>query len=699
MKLLEPSLLALGLSCCLPAFADSPADADGTSAGELAVVNVNAEALDDESYQARSASTATRSSAPLIETPQAVNVVSRQVLQDQQAATLDDALANVSGITQGNTLANTWDSFMRRGFGSRDDGSILVDGIRSALPRNYSVSTDHVEVLKGPASLLYGIQEPGGVINVITKKPEYTQAGSVTLGSSAFGGGSGSFDVTGPIADTGLAYRVLASAENSDYWRNFGTIRRRQIAPSLAWRDGATRIRLAYEYMSYSVPYDRGTLFVNGKPLAIPRERRLDESWNQANGTTQSATASIEHDLDASWRVQANLGWSSLRYDDNQARPVSYNAKTGILTRSADGNRDFNDNNLLATGNLLGDVRLWGLRHEVLFGLDIERDSETKGDALRGKSTGGFNVFDPVYGVLAEPSIYSASKSNTRTVIDSQAVLGKDSIHLGERWIAVGGLRYQHYRQEDGSGNPYVVTGRASGNVALPQLGVVYRLAPAVSLYANYSESFKPNSSVDTGGPFEPERGVVHEAGIKYEDDRFSANAAVYRIVKRNVLVTENDVSRTVGRVRSQGVELDVSGRLTRRLSLIASYALTDAVVLEDEADYVGKQPFNVARHTASTFLSYAMPGAGGDRWRFGGGARYVGRRQGDALNSFSLDPYTLFDLFASWQTRVQGHVLEIQANIKNLLDSTYYTSTSGSSLQVNVGTPRELTTQARLLF
>lgn len=697
MKLFETSLIALSLSCGMPALAESPDAADGAS--ELAVVKVSADALDDEDYQARRASTATRTAAPVIETPQAVNVVSRQLLQDQQAASLDDALANVSGITQTNTLANTWDSFIRRGFGSRDDGSILVDGIRSALPRNFSASTDYVEVLKGPASLLYGIQEPGGVINVITRKPEYTPSGSMALSSSSFGGGSGRFDMTGPIGDSGFAYRVIASAEDSDYWRNFGVTRRKQLAPSLSWRDGTTRVRLSYEYMSYSVPYDRGTVFVNGKPLAIPRERRLDESWSQANGTMQNATASIEHDLGARWRVQANLGWSSLRYNDNQARPVSYNASTGILTRSADGNRAFDDSNLLAMANLLGDVELWGRRHEILLGLDVERDEEAKGTALRGKSTGGFSVYDPVYGLLAEPAVYSASKSNTRTVITSQALLGKDSVHLSERWIAVGGVRLQHYSQEDGGGNPYVVTGRAAGTIALPQLGLVYRVAPAVSLYTSYSESFKPNSSVDSGGPFDPERGVAHEAGIKYEGERISATAAVYRIVKRNVLVTENDVSRSVGRVRSQGVELDVSGRLTRRLSVSASYALTDAKVLEDEADYVGKVPFNVARHTASTFLSYAMPGSGGDRWRFGGGARYVGRRQGDSVNSFSLDPYTLFDLFASWQTRVQGYALELQTTVRNLLDSTYYTSTSGSSLQVNVGTPRELVTQLRLSF
>lgn len=694
MKKTDTSLLALSLALAAPAYASQ------NDTAELAVVEVSADTPAGNDYQPRISSSATRSPAPLIETPQALNVVPHQVLQDQQATSLDEALANISGVTQTNTLANTWDSFIRRGFGSRADGSILRDGVRSTLPRNFSATTEQVEVLKGPASLLYGIQEPGGIINVITKKPQYQQAGSVTLTSSSFGGGSGSLDLTGPIGDNGLAYRLIGELEEADYWRNFGTTRRKLIAPSLAWRDGGTRARVAYEYLDYSVPYDRGTVFSNGQPIAIPRERRLDEAWNVAQGTAQSMTAEVEHDLDDSWRVRFNAGWNNHRYSDNQARPVSYNASTGILRRSADGNRAFDDTNLLASANLLGDVNWLGMRHELLFGVDLEQNRQSKGDALRGSAVGGFNVFDPDYGQLAYPSTVSASKSDVRSKVETEAVLVKDSLHLNEQWIAVGGLRYQHYRQSEGAGRPFTITGEASGNVALPQAGVVYRMTPAISLYANYSESFKPNSSVSEGGPFEPERGVVHEGGVKLETERVSATAALYRIVKRNVLVTENDVSRAVGKVRSQGVELDASGKLTRQLSAIGSYAYTDAEVLDDQAAYVGKQLFNVARHTASAFLAYDFTPAGnGDRWRVGGGARYVGKRQGDALNSFALDAYTVADAFVAWQTRLGGNRLDVQLNVKNLFDKTYYTSTSGSNLQVNVGEPRELVLQTRLSF
>ncbi|WP_024303512.1 TonB-dependent siderophore receptor [Pseudogulbenkiania sp. MAI-1] len=692
----DTSLLALGLALALAA----PAYASPNDTAELAVVEVSADAPAGNDYQPRNSSGATRSPAPLIETPQALNVVPHQVLQDQQASSLDEALANVSGVTQTNTLANTWDSFIRRGFGSRADGSILRDGVRSTLPRNFSATTEQVEVLKGPASLLYGIQEPGGIINVITKKPQYQQGGSVTLTSSSFGGSSGSLDLTGPIGDSGLAYRLIGELEETDYWRNFGTTRRKLIAPSLAWRDGSTRARVAYEYLDYSVPYDRGTVFSNGQPIAIPRERRLDEAWNVAQGIAQSVTAEVEHDLNDSWRARFNAGWNNHRYSDNQARPVSYNASTGILTRSADGNRAFNDTNLLASANLLGDVNWLGMRHELLFGVDLEQNRESKGDALRGSSVGGFNVFDPDYGQLAYPSKVNAKKSDVRSKVETEAVLVKDSLHLNEQWIAVGGLRYQHYRQSGGAGRPYVITDQASGNEVLPQAGVVYRVTPAVSLYANYSESFKPNTSVNEGGPFEPERGVVHEGGVKFETGRLSATAALYRIDKRNVLVTENDVSRAVGKVRSQGIELDVSGKLTRQLSAIGSYAYTDAEVREDQAAYVGKQLFNVARHTASAFLAYDLtPDSDGNRWRIGGGARYVGKRQGDALNSFALDAYTVADAFVAWQTRLGGNKLDVQLNVKNLFDKTYYTSTSGSNLQVNVGEPREVVLQTKLSF
>lgn len=190
-------------------------------------------------YQPLSSSTATLTSMPLLDIPQVVNTVSDKVLEDQHVTTLDEALYNVSNVVQTNTLGGTQDAFVRRGFGANRDGSVMTNGLKTVLPRSFNAATSRVEVLKGPASTLYGILDPGGLINVVTKRPETQFGGSISATSSSFGGGTGQFDVTGPIEGTQLAYRLIGEYQHEDYWRNFGTNQSSFISPSLTvWRQG-----------------------------------------------------------------------------------------------------------------------------------------------------------------------------------------------------------------------------------------------------------------------------------------------------------------------------------------------------------------------------------------------------------------------------------------------------------------------------
>jgi iron complex outermembrane receptor protein len=244
----------------------------------LPATQVSADGTDaEQGYAANSASTASKSDVPLKEEAQSVIVVTPQTISDFGVQSLDDAMKFVSGVSQGNTLGNTKDSLVKRGFGTNDDGSILRDGVRSVVSHNFSATTDRVEVLKGPASLLYGAMEPGGVINVISKQPQYVQ--STTLSGSAYSEGGGSFgiDTTGPLGDTGLAYRLVAERKSEDYWRNYGVDQHTLIAPSLSWTGERASLTLAYEYNDYVSPFDRGTVFANGHPADISYDKRLDE--------------------------------------------------------------------------------------------------------------------------------------------------------------------------------------------------------------------------------------------------------------------------------------------------------------------------------------------------------------------------------------------------------------------------------------
>ena len=207
--------------------AKSTNDAEET----ITVVAIGAQQSATSGYQPFSSATATPTSIPLLDIP----VVHRQrsVLEDQHATSLDEALYNVANVVQTNTLGGTQDAFTRRGFGANRDGSIMTNGLRTVLPRSFNAATERVEVLKGPASTLYGILDPGGLINVITKRPERQFSGSVSGTSTSFGGGTGSVDITGPIEGKRLAYRLIGEYQNEDYWRNFGKNKSSFIAPSL----------------------------------------------------------------------------------------------------------------------------------------------------------------------------------------------------------------------------------------------------------------------------------------------------------------------------------------------------------------------------------------------------------------------------------------------------------------------------------
>ncbi|WP_304165656.1 TonB-dependent siderophore receptor [Lonsdalea britannica] len=662
----------------------------------------------ESGYQPHKTVTGTRTESRLLDVPQAVNVVPQQVLQDWSATNIDEALYNVSGITQSNTLGGTQDALIKRGFGDNRDGSIFHDGVRSIQARNFTPTSERVEVLKGPASMLFGMGEPGGVINVITKKPELVQKTHIEGWNSSFNGGGGQLDVTGPISDSGLAYRMIVDHDETDYWRNFGRNRQTTLAPSLMWYGEDTTLRVAYEHQEYLTPFDRGTVIDSrtGKPVDVPRDRRFDESYNATRGDQDTLTFQADHNLSDRWKTSLTYAYSRNRYNDNQARATKYNATTGALTRQADSTGYAHSQSQAVQLTLNGDIDWGQTNHQLLFGVDHEADRTYRGDMIRGTAVTNFNVYNPVYGLLPASTSVSAADSDQRENVDSTGVFMQDAIRLNANWMLLGGLRYDHFDVMSGKGRPFVANTDGSYGRLVPRAGIVYNLTSYSSLYASYSESFKPNTSIATQiGALPPELGKSYEIGAKLDlPNRITANIALFDIHKRNVMVSEDvggeTVTRTAGKVRSQGVELDMAGKLTDSLSLIGSYAYTDARVTSDPDNNGNRMP-NAARHTASLFLTQDFGNLGlhaGDNLRVGAGARYVGRRAGDAANSFTLDDYTVADAFVSYSLPIHGYAVKWQLNVKNLFDKTYYPS-SGSNLRVSVGEPREVVLRASVDF
>ncbi|WP_027712778.1 TonB-dependent siderophore receptor [Dickeya chrysanthemi] len=664
-------------------------------------------------YQPHSAVTGTRTDSRLLDIPQAVNVVPQQVLEDQAVRSLDDALYNVSGITQANTLGGTQDAVMKRGFGDNRDGSILRDGVRSIQARNVTPTTERVEVLKGPASMLYGWGEPGGMINIISKKPELVQKTHIEGWNSSFNGGGGQLDITGPLSTSGLAYRMIVDHDETDYWRNFGRNRQTTIAPSLMWYGDSTTVRVAYEHMEYLTPFDRGTVIDSrtGKPVATPRERRFDEAYNATRGDQDTLTFQMENTINDRWKTKLNYAYSRNTYNDNQARAMSLNPNTGFLTRRADATQDAHSQSQNVQLTLNGDTDWGGVNHQLLFGFDHEADRTHRGNMIRGRTNSSFNIYNPVYGLFPASNSVLATESDQKEDVDSTGIFMQDAIRLDEHWMLLGGVRYDRFDVMSGKGRPFVTNTDRSDSRVVPRAGVVYNLTSYASFYTSYSESFKPNSAINKpiGEAMEPEVGRSYEIGAKLDfPNRITANLALFDIQKRNVMVDElqtinglsETITRTAGKVRSQGVEVDVAGKLTDSLSLIGSYAFTDARVTTDPTNQ-GNEMANVARHTASLFLTNDFGTMGlhaGDDLRAGIGARYVGRRPGDAANSFFLDDYTVADAFIAYNVPINGYKVKWQLNIKNLFDKTYYPS-SGSSQYVSIGDPREVVLRASVDF
>ncbi|MCK9817421.1 MAG: TonB-dependent receptor [Candidatus Pseudomonas colombiensis] len=674
-------------------------------------------AAESTSYQPPASSSVARSQGLIQEIPQTINVVPAQVLRDQTPRNLDDALNNISGITQTNTLGGTQDAVMIRGFGDNRNGSVMRDGMPVMQGRALNATAERVEVLKGPASLLYGIQDPGGVVNIVSKKPQLEQYNAVTLRGSTYGSGKngsgGGLDSTGALGDSGLAYRMILDHEDEDYWRNFGTHRETLIAPSLAWFGEDTKLLFAYEHREFLTPFDRGTVFdpKTKHALDIPADRRLDEPFNNMEGRSDLYRFEADHQLNDNWKAHFGYSWNRETYDASQVRVTAVNSANGTLTRKMDGTQDAITTDRFATASLEGQVELAGMRHDLVFGLDDEYRKIYRADLIRQNSQTTFSYLNPVYGQEVAGSTVSATDSAQTDLLRSDSVFFQDSIHLTDQWILVGGGRFQEYDQYAGKGRPFHVNTDTNGQKFIPRAGLVYRYTDQLSFYGSYTESFKPNSSIAQlaggtvvlDGGIKPEEGKSWELGAKLDmPGRVTASAAVFDITKRNVLVSTATAGETVtsvtGEVRSRGLELDVSGQLSDQWSLIGSYAYTDAEVTQD-TEYKGKRLQNVAKNTASLSAVYDFGSLiGGDRLRVGAGARRVGERAGDAPNSFDLPAYTVADAFATYDTQLEGQKVKFQLNVKNLFDKTYYTS-AASTYFVSVGDARQFSLSSTLEF
>jgi len=676
------------------------------AAGEDNTLTVQADDESSSGYSASSSSVSSKIPVSRLDEAASVSVVTAQQLDDYQVTRLTDALRFISGVSESNTLAGTEDGVVRRGFGSNSDGSIYRDGIRSSQGLNINAATERVEVLKGSASLLYGIQNPGGVINIISKKPRYSWHTILSSRVSGNGGGAGSLDVTGPLGN-GFAFRLIAEQQDQNYWRNFGREKHRLIAPSLQWYGEQASFLVSYEDYQYDIPYDRGTAFINNQPVSIGYKDRLDDKANHAWGHNKTLNAHYDWQFNDSWSTRVTAGWNQRQYDNNEVRVTAIDPVSGVVTRRADANRGFNHKTHYLAWDLLGTQQLLGMTHTLVAGTDYELNQTYRAHQYQGKADRQFTLADPRYDLLSPVTDSSTQRSDNANLLNrihSRSLYAKDSIALSDSWTLVAGGRYQHYEQRASQGfNPVVQTLDSAGTKFLPQAGAIYKLTPDLSLYTSVSQSFTPSTEVDDNGQVgKPEQGTSWETGSKWQiTPALFASIALYRIDERDMSLSINGSNRTINRARSSGVEAELNGEIATDWDISTWYSFNKAEITDDGVNSAnnGNRLQNAPRHAAALYLSHTLmlPGLPGE-FRVGGGTRYIGSRAGDPDNSFTLPDYTVTDSFIAWNRTFSGYKTQLRLNLNNVFNKHYYTS-SGGNLRVREGETRNLMAEASLEF
>jgi iron complex outermembrane recepter protein len=650
-----------------------------------------------EGYLQPETQIATRSLTPLRDLPQAVTVVTRETLNDQQAFRFTDLYRNAAGV---NAFSH-YNDFTARGFRS-GDGNVMINGQQGSgfnwhVPMAIS-NVERVEVIKGPASLLFGNGQPGGTVSLITKKPLADPHYELRQTVGSFQTHRTQIDVTGPLLPSrSLLYRLNVGGEHGNSFRDFTGYKNALIAPALTWRpDSRTSLTVETEhiYDDRTVGWDRGIVVPPGaNALTLPIERFLHEpdDFDINKGTTLGV--SFQRLMGENFLINGQYRGAWRREDNgyHQPRPLLADGRT--LPREY---RDWHDNNnahqITAYAN--AEPEIFGMRHRLTMGVDGNRfDRQYFYQVFR--PNGGvpsIDIFAPQYR-LANPSTYRNpifnDIFNART--DTVRFFVQDQIDLLPKLKLMVGLGYNRYDYSQVNFAQLTNTRTPDASTAtafVPRAGLVYQPTATLSLYGSFSESFLPQYSnlPEQGGPFDPERGRQVEVGAKKEwwGGRLLGTLALYRIVKQNVLNPDPiDPVRQVqtGEVTAKGVEFDLTGRITQRLSVVANYAFNDTAVTRDTTGLVGNKQPNAPKHLGGGWL----------RQELGRGlAAAVGLRSVSWRTTFDttlrIPSYTVLDASVFWRYRF----LDLTAGVNNLADERYVLG-AYNRLAVFPGAPRNV--------
>ncbi|MGL4272228.1 MAG: TonB-dependent siderophore receptor [Pseudomonas paracarnis] len=669
---------------------------------ELQATNVTATA-DLESaqgpvqgYHATRSASATRTDTAIHETPQSISVVPKDVVEDLGATRLQDALDYAGGVGRANNFGGQGlTTFTVRGFTT---GEFYRNGfpINRGYPNMPDANTiERLEVLRGPATMLYGRGDPGGTFNVVSKQPLAER--TVTLGSQLNDQGMkrSTLDASGPLDEEGrLAYRLNVVGEGGDTFRDHVETERYGVTPVITWQaTDDTKVTFEGDFMRNNHPLDRGlTRFPNQRGTPSRDTFWGDKDAGKLHNDNNMAQLRFEHVLNDNWTLGGGFQWldGSLKGNAIEANgPGSLGADGRTLQRN------FNYRKLEWTDkdyqlNLTGHFSTGGFDHTLLTGIEYE-DYDYKSIIQRSSAAAGtypIDIFDPVYG-QTRPAL-TRTPTHDKENLKTYAAFVQDQVALTERLKVLAGARFERFEHD--YQNYVGKSWQAADNAVTPRVGVIYDLTDTVAVYADAARSFKPNTGASReGGGFAPEKGKSYEMGIKWEalDRQLSVDAAIYQIEKKNVLTTDpvdNTFSVAAGQVRSRGFDLNVAGNLTPEWRVIGGYAYVDAEVTRDNTLRSGTRLMNIPRNSFSLLNVYEFQDGALKGLGLGAGGKYVDQRAGQTANTaFSMDAYTVVDLLGYYKVNER---VRLNLDVKNLFNREYEEGAFGN-IYAYPGAPR----------
>lgn len=668
-------LSALTLSFSLTSFAEQK------EVINLEEITVTEKRIDD-AYYVPVANTATRTDTPLMETPVSIQVVDEAVLRDQNAQKISDVVRNVSGVQTIHSYGGVNEQYVIRGFLQSAAG--FRNGIRIPLLRFDLANVERVEVLKGPASMLYGPTDPSGMINVVTKKPQKEAAYSFEQTIGMFDTFRTEASATGAIDGAGiLTYRLDAVWQQADSYRDIINSDRYAIPLALAFRpNDKTEINFNVDVQRDRLVYDRGQPAVGSRLANIPKSR----SFNQDDFDDYKST---NVDLNGSYRFDSGWKVAGGVFNNVQDRDLNLIYFGNVAANGTDINRTF----YIGTEDIktrtnwasaTGDVETGTIKHKLLLG--TEYINTTSDNDIFNRDIDTVNIFtyqnqyvNPVPFLAGTPEIYG--RHNTRSL----GFYVQDQIKFKDQWQLHLGLRHDTVKQhlDFGFAGPFD-TFKRNDNKISPSIGVLYQPVQWLSLYGNCAESFGGTFNYEAEVLYKPEEARQCEAGVKMEalDGRFIASVSVFDLTKTNIPTPNPITNRTeaIGEAESKGLEIDLQGKITDKLRAIGSFALTDTEITKDGSGNEGNRLPYAPNYQYSLWLNYSIFGSDNLGFSVGGGLFGTGQRYGNPGNTYDDGKYTKVDLYTAYKFMVNKTKVTAQLNVDNVLNEKFYYLRSTSS-------------------